>query len=127
VSESRWQPQITAARAEHTARASDLEAQAASEAEARRRRVPVPEGSAPRELRVPRLTNTAAEGAVGAALFAAVETCAAEHASGGVGLECLTAQSGLFGMREHAELRGDPAAQEELLDFIGNLGAGFGF
>jgi hypothetical protein len=30
-------------------------------------------------------------------------------------------------MREHAELRGDPAAQEELLDFIGNLGAGFGF
>lgn len=116
---------VTAARAELAARASDLEARAAADAEARKRRVPVPEGS--RELAVPRLTDAAADGAVGAALFAAVATCAAEHASGGVGLACLTAQSGLFGMREDAELASNPAAQEELLDFIGNLGAGFGF
>jgi len=45
-----------------------------------------------------------------------------------VGLECLTAQSSLFGMREHGGcMRGDPAKQEALLEFIGNLGAGFGF
>lgn len=106
---------------------AESEAQAAVDAEARRRRVSVPEGIEPRELVVPRLTDRAASGEVGAALFAAIETCAAEHASGGIGLDCLTAQSGLFAMREHAELEGDPAAQEELLDFIGNLGAGYGF
>lgn len=45
-----------------------------------------------------------------------------------VGLDCLTAQSSLFGMREHGGcMRGDPTKQEALLDFIGNLGAGFGF
>jgi len=119
--------QVTAARAEFEVKRAESEAQAAVEAEARRRRVSVPEGSEPRELIVPRLTDRAASGEVGAALFAAIETCAAEHASGGIGLDCLTAQSGLFSMREHAELEGNPAAQEELLDFIGNLGAGYGF
>jgi hypothetical protein len=44
-----------------------------------------------------------------------------------VGLDCLTAQSSLFAMREAPGLAADPAAQERLLDFIGNLGAGYGF
>ena len=50
--------------------------------------------------------------AVEAAMFAAVDTCAVEYLAGVVGLDCLTAQSGLFGMREGPGLVGDPSAQE---------------
>ncbi len=53
----------------------------------------------------------------------ALDVCKTEHDAGDVGLECLTQQSLLFGMRDKLE----PTDQEALLDFIGNLGAGFGF
>ena len=53
----------------------------------------------------------------------ALDVCKTEPDAGDVGLECLTQQSLLFGMRDKLE----PTDQEALLDFIGNLGAGFGF
>jgi len=94
---------------------------------ASKRRVRTPEG--PGILEVPLLLPAdSPEGlALDEALFAAVSTCAEEHRVGGVGLDCLTAQSSLFGMRERPVLKGNAAAQEALLDFIGNLGAGYGF
>lgn len=57
-------------------------------------------------------------------IYVQVKTCEMEYNEGGVGLECLTIQSELFGMR--AKLS-NMKLQEDLLDFIGNLGAGFGF
>ena len=56
-------------------------------------------------------------------MHAAVGVCRSEYDEGEVGLECLTQQSVLFGLREGLE----PSDQEALLEFIGNLGAGFGF
>ena len=53
----------------------------------------------------------------------AVGTCQREYDAGDVGLECLTDQSQLFGMRDGLS----SADQEALLDFIANLGAAFGF
>jgi hypothetical protein len=53
-----------------------------------------------------------------------VKTCENEYKEGGVGLDCLTIQSELFGMR--AKLS-NLKLQEALLDFIGNLGTGYGF
>ena len=108
--------------AEEDARVEALAAAARRERDAwddaNKRRVAVPEGDG--LLLVPALGDAA----VDRAMFEAVDTCAAEHAVGGVGLECLTAQSKLFAMRTGLK---QPAAQEALLDFIGNLGAGFGF
>jgi hypothetical protein len=92
--------------------------QAKKDAELLRRTIQVPEGDD--VLIIPDLGDSALEDY----LFNAVDTCELEYKQGGVGLECLTIQSELFGMR--AKLS-DLSKQEELLDFIGNLGAGFGF
>ena len=86
-------------------------------AEEARRRIDTPEGEG--FLIIPVLD----EPKLATKMHEAVDVCRTEHDEGEVGLECLTQQSLLFGMRE----RLGPADQESLLDFIGNLGAGFGF
>lgn len=104
------------------------EAAAAAAAEEAKRRVQTPEGDG--FLIIPEL-NKGGSGGAGALdaqelnerMHAAVGVCRSEYDEGEVGLECLTQQSVLFGLREGLE----PSDQEALLEFIGNLGAGFGF
>lgn len=67
---------------------------------------------------------TVSSAAVATAMTEAVATCRQEQQAQGLGLDCLTAQSELFGMRT---LLASPSEQEALMEFIGNIGAVFGF